>query len=292
VLAVGLFAFDDLALVHGRIGTLDMPVLACILVGSVFALRGRWSLAGVAVGIGLLVKLTALYGLLALLLWQALILAETWRRERRIRLPDLRPTAILLGSSAVVTLVGLWLLDLRFSSYTDPIAHLRHMLDYGAALHWAHGLPTFCLGTESAPWQWLFNECQINYLRVATTTKVGDAIVAVNASIDFRGALNPVLVGAIPLAMLVTLHAAWRTNSRLARWALVWAAANYLPYIGLAVVGQRITYIYYFLPVVPAVAVAIAILLHRSGLPRFVMWGFLGVYLVGFAAYFPFRQIP
>ena len=51
-------------------------------------------------------------------------------------------------------------------------------------------------------------------------------------------------------------------------------------------------YIYYLLPVVPALAVAIAILLRRAGLPRVVTCGFLVAYAAGFVAYFPFRQIP
>jgi 4-amino-4-deoxy-L-arabinose transferase-like glycosyltransferase len=292
ILAVGLFAFDNLAFVHGRIGTLDMPVLAMILLGAWCALRGRWFLAGVCLAIGTLVKLTALYGLLAVLLLAALALFELWRRERHVRLGDLRPVAVLLATYGVVLMVGLALLDARYTSYTNPIDHLRHMLEYGANLHWGHGLPSVCVGNESTPWQWLTNDCQMGYLRVATSVKVGDVVVAVTPSIDFRGALNPVLLGALPLAMLFTLWSAWRTGSVLARWSVAWAAANYLPYVFLAIVAQRITYIYYFLPVVPAVAVAIAILLRRAGLPRFVMWGYVAVYLVGFAAYFPFRQIP
>jgi predicted membrane-bound dolichyl-phosphate-mannose-protein mannosyltransferase len=292
VLAVGLFAFDNLALVHGRIGTLDMPVLACILVGAWCALRGRWFFAGAALAIGTLVKLTAVYGLVAVLLLLGLTLLALWRRERRIRPADLRPAATLLATYGVVFIVGLTLLDARFTSYPNPIDHLRHMLVYGAALHWAHGLPSVCVGNESTPWQWLANDCQITYLRVATTVKVGDTVVAITPSIDFRGALNPILVGAVPVATLFTLWFAWRTGSPLARWSIAWAAANYLPYVVLAIVAQRITYIYYFLPVVPAAAVAVAILLRRSGLPRAVMWGFVAVYLVGFAAYFPFRQIP
>jgi hypothetical protein len=51
-------------------------------------------------------------------------------------------------------------------------------------------------------------------------------------------------------------------------------------------------YIYYALPLVPAAAIGIALLLTRAGLPRAVMWGFVGAYLVGFIAYFPFRRIP
>ena len=78
----------------------------------------------------------------------------------------------------------------------------------------------------------------------------------------------------------------------MAQWAVIWAAANYLPYVVLSIVNHRITYIYYFLPVIPAIAIAVAILLLRAGLPRSVLWGFIAAYVVGFAAYFPFRSIP
>ena len=54
VLVVALVAFDNLTFVHGRIGTLDMLVLAPMLVGSWLALQRRWVLAGVAIGIALL----------------------------------------------------------------------------------------------------------------------------------------------------------------------------------------------------------------------------------------------
>ena len=37
---------------------------------------------------------------------------------------------------------------------------------------------------------------------------------------------------------------------------------------------------------------AVALLLFRIGLPRFVSWGYLVAYVLGFAAYFPFRQLP
>jgi hypothetical protein len=122
--------------------------------------------------------------------------------------------------------------------------------------------------------------------------KVGEEIVAINPTIDFRGAMNPILIGSLFVAFLFTGWFAWKRKSRLAAWSVVWAAANYLPYVALAVLSQRITYIYYFLPVIPALAVATALLLRRSGLPRFVTVGYVAVFLAGFAAYFPFRQIP
>ena len=63
-------------------------------------------------------------------------------------------------------------------------------------------------------------------------------------------------------------------------------------YIPLAIFTNRIMYIYYTLPLVPALAAGVALLLLRSGLPPLIRWGFLLAYLAGFVAYFPFRQIP
>jgi dolichyl-phosphate-mannose-protein mannosyltransferase len=292
LLAVGFVAFDNLMLVHSRIGTLDMLVVAPILVGAWLALRGRWAAAGAATGIGMLMKLTALYGFLALLIMLALGLWAAWRRQRRLGWADLRPVAAALIAFVVVTIGGLWLLDSQFSTYTNPIEHLRHMIEYGANL--ARGVvgPGSCPGNDSAPWQWLFNDCQMSYLRVDVTVKAGDTVVAINPTIDFRGAMNPILIGSLFVAFLFTGWLAWKRQSRLAVWSVVWAAANYLPYVVLALLSQRITYIYYFLPVIPALAVATALLLRRSGLPTFVTFGYVVVFLAGFVAYFPFRQIP
>src|SRR5947209_7058877 len=65
--AAALMATDNLLLVHGRIGTLDVYVLAAMLWAAVLYLRGRPLLAGTVVGVGACFKLVAPYLLLALL---------------------------------------------------------------------------------------------------------------------------------------------------------------------------------------------------------------------------------
>lgn len=292
ILVVALLAFDNLTLVHGRIGTLDMLYLAPILVGSWLALRGRFALAGVLMALGMLVKLTAIYGLLAMLLLLVIRIGADWRRQHRIRVADLRPAVVLGVVSVVLFLGGLWALDARFTAYRSPIDHVAHMIDYGARLRSPVDRAGICATNDSSPWEWPFNECQITYLRVDVTTRTGETVVSKVPTIDFRGALNPLLAGAIPLSMLFVGWLAWRRKHQLALWAVAWAAMNWLPYVVLAIVNHRITYIYYFLPVIPAIGAAVAILLLRSGLPRFVLWGFLVAYAIGFAAYFPFRTIP
>jgi len=288
VLAVDLFALDNLALVQARIGTLDMLALAPILVGAWLALRGRPILAGAVLGVGTLVKLTGAFGLIAILIVQGVEVFTRWKRTRRLTFADLRPTLLMGSAYSVVAIAGLWSLDLAFSAYPDPWAHLAHMATFGASLQAPNG-PT---GIASQPWQWLVNEVQITYLRVAVNVTVNGEVISSRPSIDFRGALNPALIGAASVAFAFALSLAVRGTNRLALWALAWAAANYVPFYAFVLLNHRITYLYYFLPVVPALAVAMALLLRRSGLPRLVTVGFLGAVVWGFLAYFPFRQVP
>jgi dolichyl-phosphate-mannose-protein mannosyltransferase len=292
ILVTALVSFDNLTLVHGRIGTLDILVLAPMLVGSWLALRKRWILAGVAMGIALLIKITALYGIGAVVLYVLLTDGPEWWRARRLPgLDDLRGPLGFVIITFSIAIGGLTLLDISLSQFPSPVDHIVRMVTYGANLR-APITVGLCPEADSRPWQWIFNECQINYFRSDVTVRTAGEITAKYATIEFRGALNPFLAGAIPLAALFTTWYAWRTRDRLAIWAVAWGAANYAPYLLLALFTPRIMYIYYALPLVPAAAVGIALLLTRAGLPRAVLWGYLAAYLVGFAAYFPFRQIP
>jgi predicted membrane-bound dolichyl-phosphate-mannose-protein mannosyltransferase len=292
LLAVFLASLDNLTLVHGRIGVLDMMALAPALVASWLALRRRWVLAGLFMALGLLVKLTAVYAIGAILLLWLLQVAPGWWAARRIRVRELLGPVLFTVIAVGVFVGGLAALDSRWSEYKNPLDHIGHMVTYGARLNQPVGTVGICPKADSRPWQWLVNDCQIQYLRTDVSVNAGDNLVTRVAKIDFRGAMNELLIGALPIAMLFTVWFAWKRRYGPALWAVTWAAANWLPYAFLGVVSNRIMYIYYFLPVVPAVATAIAVLLLRAKLPRFVPWGFVALYIVGFIAYFPFRVIP
>jgi predicted membrane-bound dolichyl-phosphate-mannose-protein mannosyltransferase len=288
----GFVALDNLMLVHSRIGTLDMLVVAPVLVGAWLALRERWLLAGAMIGIGFLVKLSALYALGAVGLLLAMRAFSAWRREGRLPRSDVRAGISLGVGAAVIGLAGLWFLDLRFTSFTNPIDHVSHMITYGAGLKAPIDRTGACPGAASAPWQWLVNECVFNYFRVNDVVREGENVVARLTLIDFRGAMNPLLIAPFLLGLIAALGLALRDRHRLATWSVVWAVANWLPYVLLVLASNRVTYIFYFLPVVPAAAAFLALLLWRSGLPRWIGGAYVAAYILGFLALFPFRQIP
>ena len=292
VLVTGLVAFDNLTFVHGRIGTLDILVLAPLLLGAWLAIRRRWILAGVAMGIALLIKITAIYGIGAVLLYLLMTEGVEWlRARRRPRLDEVRGPIGFVVITLSIMLGGLTLLDATLSQFPSPVDHIARIITYGANLK-APFTVGICPEADSRPWQWIFNDCEIGYYRTDVSERAGGEIVAKYSSIDFRGALNPLLASAIPIAALFTAWYAWKTRDRLAIWAVAWGAANYGPYLLLALLTPRIMYIYYMLPLVPTAAIGLGLLLTRAGLPRPVRWGYLVAYAAGFVALFPIRQIP
>ena len=280
VYAAGVAMLDNLLLVHSRIATLDVLFLAPLLVGAVLLLRKQWIWAGVACGLALLVKVPAVFGLVALLVL-VLVVPGGGRFLYRVS------RAALVGVAAsVVAIGGMWFLDARYTSYDNPWSHLQHIRSYGFDLSRAGGP----VNSESEPWQWLSNDVQIAYLRVDTDEEVDGKVVTTKPLVYFRGAFNPALSSVGVIALFYAAWRWWRRKDPLAAWVVVWSAGIFLPYVALSVFSHRISYLFYALPLVPAYATAAALMLWHEDFPRITRWGFAVALLLGFIAYFPFRQ--
>jgi len=283
-IAASLLAFDNLALVHSRIGSLDMLLVVFLLFGAWAALRGWPILAGIGFALAALVKINGVFGLAAAILVELVLLA--WARRDG---PDgWRPHATAIGLMVVVFVPawfgGLWLLDAAFTGFTSPVAHLQHILDYGLSL-----TRVTAINQESYPWQWLINEVPMTYLRTDEQTVVNGQVVGTYATIFFRGAMNPVVIGAAPFGVAYAVSRILSARDRVGLWVVAWVAAMYLPFVLLALVQHRVSYIFYFLPTLPAVAAAVALFLCRAGLPRLVVGAYFAAVLLGFVLYYPFR---
>jgi predicted membrane-bound dolichyl-phosphate-mannose-protein mannosyltransferase len=276
LLAASLLAFDNLALGLGRLATLDMPLLTLLLLGAWCMVRG-WPLgAGAAFALAALVKVTGAAGLLAMLLFVAGRIA--WQKPgrtewlRRVGL-EVGPAITMFGC---VWLGGLWLMDQQVSVFGTPWDHLAYIFRAGLSLR-SGADPT---GADSAPWQWLVNDGQMTYVRA-------DPEPGGRLSVVFRAAMNPLLIGVAPLALGYAMWRAYRAHDVLSLWLLTWAAAMFLPFLAASLLAHRLSYISYFLPTVPALAVAVARLVRAQ--PSVARWTYLLAVLLGFFAYFPFQ---
>ncbi|HEY7073784.1 MAG TPA: phospholipid carrier-dependent glycosyltransferase [Solirubrobacteraceae bacterium] len=279
VAATAVLAVDNLFLVHGRIATLDIYVLAFVLGGVLLYLRERPLLAGLVLGVGATTKVVGIYALFIL----GLLETGRWLVRKH------RPGAIeSLAACIVATLasygVALEILDLAVPAYAghrigDAAAHTRYMLDY------ARDLTTggHAGGIVSAPWSWLIGRGEIPYLTVATP---GHA-----PQVAFRGAVNPFLLYATAPALAVAAWRAWRRGEDVDLLALAWFAGTMGPFALQAGFQHRITYLYYMLLALPGICIAAVRLFSRGGLVRVaaVAWG-VGL-VIGAIDLFPFRTL-
>ncbi len=75
-------------------------------------------------------------------------------------------------------------------------------------------------------------------------------------------------------------------------FCLVWFAATYLPYLPAVFLGHRVTYLFYFLPVMPVICAAVAHMIADQNPPKLVVLFYLGVVVGWFFMMFPFKVIP
>ncbi len=284
LLATFLFSFDNLIFVHSRIAILDIFTLAFMLLGFYLYSLERTKLSAVALALSTLTKIGGFYGFLTIVVFHFLRdlrpteFARNWRKVLVSKLRWLLPYSFYYAATGFVLLFAL---D-RFASGSDPFVHIRFIYTYTLAL--VRPVP---VGIESQPLDWLLNQVPIPYLGVSVSS--GGLSYQ---TIAFWGAMNPSIIYLTIPAMAYALYRYDQRNSQLALFLLCWFAATYFPFFPLAYIAHRISYIFYFQNTVPAVAGAIALMFSNKHVPRTVVIVYALLLLVGFAWYFPFKQIP
>ena len=288
LLATFVYAFDNLVFVHSRIGTLDIFLVTFLLLGLYCYLAGRPILAGLACAVATLCKIGGVYGIAIIVAFEGLRLCRARAARGRWEWRALAPPLIAGVVYAVALPALLGLLDSRWSSYKNPVDHIQHILRYGFALVRAGGPQ----GEESSPWQWLINEVPITYLRINPSIMETVTSQVTRTTIFFRGAMNPYVIAGAPLAVAYAAHSAWTRRDDYSFLVLALFFVTYAPFWPAAELGHRISYLFYFLPTLPAVALGVGQLLHAPQLPRAIRWAYIGAVLLGFYGYFPFRTLP
>ena len=298
VCASTLMACDNLLLVHGRIGTLDIYAVAAMIWGVAFYVRGRPVLAGLVLGVGACFKLVDPYAVAVLALLELVRFVCSRRRRASPESWRLRPviarlvTCTFTGVAVFLGLLGV--LDRIATPYDDanaklitggPFAHLAHMISYAAQQTSPHGPQ----GIASYPWQWLFDLTPITYLRVSASAP-GQSVGAVHPVSRFIGMISPpILLLALPALALAcyrfirlrrvpdpvssTLESgspesgAWERaygDVQLAILGVAWFLGTWLPFQALSLLDNRTSYIYYMVIVMPGIYIAVTYLISRA----------------------------
>jgi predicted membrane-bound dolichyl-phosphate-mannose-protein mannosyltransferase len=273
--ATVLMACDNLLLVHGRIGTLDIYVVAGMIWAVALYLRGRPLLAGLALALAECFKLVAPY-ILAVLLLVELGRVIVARRERlgpeqewgwrpalaRWLAMGFVSTGVFVGLLGVMGEIAPPYADAEARLITGgPFTHISHMITYAGQQVSVHGPQ----GIASYPWQWLIDLKPIVYLRINPSLP-GQGLYAIHPVSDFLGMINPAIVVVGMPALVFALYRFLRRRStgsgrgvadvQLAIVSVAWFIGTWTPFAFLSAVDQRTSYIYYMVVVMPGIYLA------------------------------------
>jgi 4-amino-4-deoxy-L-arabinose transferase-like glycosyltransferase len=299
-LAVGastIMALDNLLLVHGRIGTLDIYAVAMMLVAGALYMR-RWPLsAGIALGVAACMKEVAVYLLLVIVLLELVSLA-------RARFRDSSPAGsfaaaagplVLFGFASAISFLGLlWILDLLVPAYDpnshityggNPFAHLLHIFRFAQLLKMKPGE----VGISSTPWQWLLDRKVINYAKVAVNTSRHGQLLSSRTTFSFQGEINPFIIFLAVPALFAAASQAWREGDRLATIGVCWCVGTFAPFVIESQISGRITYLYYMVIVMPGIYLVLCRAFSRLSWAAILGWGIMLVY--GFIELYPIRTL-
>lgn len=284
-----LLSFDNLIFVHSRIATLDIFMLAFMVLGFYSYFQGKTALSGIFIALSTLCKIGGVYGVATIVVYHILI----GIRDGRIKKHRVDWAEILGGLErfCIVYIITffclLTILDRIWVGYNSPFDHLEFIYNYTLGL--TREVPE---GIESYPWQWLLNEVKIPYLTVDVSVKANENVIESYHSVAFQGAMNPLIIF---LAIPSIAYAAYKYSvdkDDFTLFMVVWFCCTYLPFLPMSLIWHRISYIFYFLVTVPSVCGAIAYLLKDQRLPRIVIIAYLLAVLIGFVNLFPFKTLP
>jgi predicted membrane-bound dolichyl-phosphate-mannose-protein mannosyltransferase len=299
--AAALMAADNLLLVHGRIGTLDVPVLAAMIWAAVLYLRGRPLVAGALLGVGACIKLVAPYLLLSLLFLELLrIPADPGASSARRVVARLSMCA---GACVGVFVALLALLD-RIAPPFDaakgkllasgPLHHIGHMLSYAAHQTSPHG-PT---GIASYPWEWLVDYKPIVYLNV-NPAKPAPGLYDVHPAVHFLGMISPpIMLLAVPALGFTAwrLIRARRDGARpdglVSITGLAWVLGTFLPFLALSMLDSRTSYLYYMVIVMPGIYLVVSDLVWRCRRYRKLVGVWVLLVVAAAIVMYPFTPLP
>jgi predicted membrane-bound dolichyl-phosphate-mannose-protein mannosyltransferase len=280
--AATLMACDNLLLIHGRIGTLDIYAVAMMIWGAAVYLRGRPVLAGLVLAVAAAFKLVAPY-VAAVLVVLELIRVVTALRNRGSPAewrpwPALRRlvACIVTGVAGFIGLLAL--MDRIATPYDDaaaklitggPFSHLAHMITYAAQ----QTSPNGPRGIASYPWQWLLDLQPITYLRINPSVP-GNGLFAIHPVSKFLGMMSPPIMAVGVPALLFAAYRCLKLprvrmasdprervatdQVQLAALAVSWFLGTWIPFVVLSLLDQRTSYIYYMVIVMPGLYVAAA----------------------------------
>jgi len=285
LLGAFLFSFDNLVFVHSRIATLDIFTLSFMLLGIYWYFDGHPYLSAFGMTLSTLCKETGGAGYVIIVILHAIKFANDRKPLRWSKFLSWFEKYTVTYALSLLLLLSI--VDKLWVGYPWAWPHIENILSYSSAL-----VSTCPSGIISCPWQWLVNKVPIPYLVVNVKVSTGTVTTESN-TIWFQGALNPSILYLTLFAITYAGYSYVRQKKNdIALLSIIWFMVTYLPYFPAVLLSHRVTYLFYFLPAVPAVCAAIAFMIADQNPPKLIVLVYLAVVVLSFGLMFPFKAVP
>jgi 4-amino-4-deoxy-L-arabinose transferase-like glycosyltransferase len=292
VMSTFLFAFENLSFVMAHMAMLDVFYVTFMLLGFLFYLKQRFVLCGIAMGLSLLCKETAVFGVIAIFLHWVITrrkeiiedIKYTWHTLNSRKIPEYKKSVILNISQVPLIIGAMWMLllppmewaktPLWGNIFTRTWYIVWKNLTYSGTGQ-GNGLlvPTHT-------WELFFRQQLQNF---NTKSSIPHYFNAISFSIWIL--LIPVTVY---LAIQAYNDLKHHRNNSIAVFAFCWFVLIYGLFIIIDVLINRPMYLFYFYPAVPAVCLTIALgswklwgIARRRRVTKVAFLTILSLYLVG-----------
>jgi predicted membrane-bound dolichyl-phosphate-mannose-protein mannosyltransferase len=285
LIATFLFSFDNLIFVQSRIAILDIFTLTFMLIGFYWYFSGHTYLSAIGMALSTLTKATGGAGIIVIVaLHTARFIRDNLGKGKWNELFSWFEKYLIVYVASFLIILAV--LDVQWVGFSNPVDHIRFILDYSSRL-----TSTCPSGIISCPWQWLINQIPIPYLTVNVDVTSGNVTRSFQ-SIAFVGAMNPAILFLTIPAMLYLAYDCYKKKGDYSLFILIWFSITYLPYYPAVLAAQRVTYLFYFLMTMPAVCAGVAYMISEQNPPKLVVLFYLAVVVVSFYWMFPFKVIP
>ncbi len=231
-LATFLLALENQSFIQASIAMLDVYSVTFMLAAFWCYLRGNYPLAGVAICLSTLAKLS---GALTLP-----VIALHWLLTRRKRWVNFSASMFL---APLLFLELIPLIDFAIiGRLAEPVTRIWNILSLSGAVTYSYATHPYA----SRPWEWLWNPEVMPYWYTPHYT----------AAISFT-----VWALIIPTVLYMAYRA--KKGDQAGSFVIAWFASTYLVWIPLSIATDRLTYVYYFYPTIGAICIGLGIGLSR-----------------------------
>lgn len=237
--ATFLFILENLVFIHSGIAVLEVFWFTFMLLAFLLYLNGRYALSGISFALCALSKMTGVLGIVVVVVhWFAV--------RNRGRRYAFRSVGLLILSSLVGFLVLLPFLE--YAATREWLNPIDRIYDIALSISVTRGIqPPEQLIMASFPWEWVL---------LPMTWKdasLGHHLLMISPSVWFL---------IIP-SMAYVLYRYLKTHSTSMLFLLLWFTGMYILWIPIAIITDRVMYLYYFYPAIGPVCIGIALILIR-----------------------------